>query len=29
MLFKFQWQTEKLLQDLGLGPGFKAVSSSC
>ena len=27
ILFIFQWQTEKLSQDLGLGPGFNYMSA--
>ena len=26
MLFKFQWQIEKLCQELGFGPGFFSIS---
>ena len=26
MLLRFQWQIEKLWQELGLGPGFGSVS---
>ena len=26
MLFRFQWQIEKLFQELGLGSGFNSIS---